>query len=228
MDGVAVPCLLLTVRIMADNKVQLGNPAVVGLAGFGLTTLLLQFHNLGLCGLGPVVAMGFAFGGFAQLVAGFMEQKMGNNFGFAAFCSYGAFWIGLSIIFMLNHFGIYASSGTDVGFFLIAWTLFTLILWVASWFIHAAMATTFTTLVIGFLLLDVGHFGFPVLNTVAAYVLIVCALCAWYMMAAIIINGVAGKELLKSGKPWINLNKAPEPAVEAPAGDLKFASEVAN
>lgn len=25
------------------------NPAVVGLAGFGGTTLLLQFHNLGLC-----------------------------------------------------------------------------------------------------------------------------------------------------------------------------------
>jgi succinate-acetate transporter protein len=89
------------------------------------------------------------------------------------------------------------------------------------------MATTFTTLVIGFVLLDIGHFGVPVLNTVAAYVLIVCALCAWYMMAAIIINGVAGKPLLKVGKPWIHLNKAPEP-VAAPAGDLKFASESAS
>jgi len=34
---------------------KLGNPAVVGLAGFGLTTLMLQFHNLGLCGLERVV-----------------------------------------------------------------------------------------------------------------------------------------------------------------------------
>ena len=33
---------------MSDQK--LGNPAVVGLAGFGTTTLLLQFHNLGLAG----------------------------------------------------------------------------------------------------------------------------------------------------------------------------------
>jgi hypothetical protein len=71
--------------------------------------------------------------------------------------------------------------------------------------------------------LDVGHFGFPILNTVAAYVLIVCALCAWYMMAAIIINGVAGKALLKVGKPWINLNKAP--VVEAEA-DLSLAAKV--
>jgi succinate-acetate transporter protein len=35
-----------------------GNPAVVGLAGFGLTTFLLQLHNLGLCSTGPVLAMG--------------------------------------------------------------------------------------------------------------------------------------------------------------------------
>ena len=210
--------------MMAENKVQLGNPAVVGLAGFGLTTLLLQFHNLGLCGLGPVVAMGIAFGGGAQLIAGFMEQKMGNNFGFAAFTSYGAFWLGLCIIWMFNHFGIYTSTGSDVGAFLVAWTLLTLIFWVASLLIHGAMATTFSVLVFGFLLLDVGHFGFPVLNTVAAYVLIVCALCAWYMMAAIIINGVAGKELLKVGKPWINLNKAPVEAVAE--ADIGLAAKV--
>lgn len=41
---------------MSNEKT--GNPAVVGLAGFGLTTILLQLHNLGLCGLGPVLAMG--------------------------------------------------------------------------------------------------------------------------------------------------------------------------
>ncbi|MDA3893445.1 MAG: acetate uptake transporter [Salinivirgaceae bacterium] len=103
---------------MVNNK--MGNPAVVGLAGFGLTTLLLQFHNLGLIGLGPVLAMGFAFGGLAQFIAGFMEQKMGNNFGFAAFTAYGSFWIGLGIIWLLNNAGIYPSSGTDVGFYLVA------------------------------------------------------------------------------------------------------------
>lgn len=188
---------------MSANK--LGNPAVVGLAGFGLTTLLLQFHNLGLCGLGPVVAMGFVFGGLAQMIAGFMEQKMGNNFGFAAFSSYGSFWIGLGIIWILNYFEIYTSSGTDVGMYLIVWTLLTLIFWIGSLFIHTAMAFTFTTLLIGFMLLDLAHFGFPLLTEVAAYVLIVCALGAWYMMAAIIINDLAGKNILKVGKPWIKI-----------------------
>lgn len=185
------------------NNIKLGNPAVVGLAGFGLTTLLLQFHNLGLSGLGPVLAMGIVFGGTAQLIAGFMEQKMGNNFGFAAFSSYGAFWIGLGIIWILNHYGVYTSSGTDVGLYLVAWTMLTLVFWVGSFFINTAMATTFTSLFIGFILLDLAHFGFPQLTAAASYVLIFCALNAWYMMAAIIINDLAGRDIIKTGKPWI-------------------------
>ena len=187
------------------NDVKLGNPAVVGLAGFGLTTLLLQFHNIGLMGLGPVVAMGFVFGGLAQLIAGFLEQKTGNNFGFAAFTSYGAFWIGLGVIWMLNYFNLYKSTTEDVGYFLVAWTMLTVIYWIASWFIHTAMAVTFTLLIIGFILLDLGHFGNPIFNVIAGYELILCALAAWYMMAAIILNDVAGKTILKTGKAWINL-----------------------
>jgi succinate-acetate transporter protein len=180
-----------------------GNPAVVGLAGFGMTTLLLQFHNLGLIGWGPVLAMGIIFGGLAQLIAGFQEQKMGNNFGYSAFVSYGAFWIGLSIIKLLNHFNIYPTSGTDLGFYLIAWTLYTAIMFVASLRIHRAMAFTFATLLLGFILLDLEHFGFPALKTAAAIDLIICALAAWYMMAGIIINDLAGKNILPMGKKII-------------------------
>ena len=105
---------------MAEQQ-QMGNPAVVGLAGFGLTTMVLQFHNVGWCGLGPVLALALAFGGAAQLIAGFQEFKCGNNFGYSAFVSYGAFWVALSVILLLNHFGIYKSSGTDIGYFLVVW-----------------------------------------------------------------------------------------------------------
>jgi succinate-acetate transporter protein len=38
------------------------SPAVVGFAGFGLTSLILQLHNLGLCGIGGVLAMAFIYG----------------------------------------------------------------------------------------------------------------------------------------------------------------------
>lgn len=181
---------------------KLGNPAVVGLAGFGLTTLLLQIHNIGLLGIGPVLAMGLIFGGLAQFIAGFMEQKVGNNFGFSAFTAYGSFWIGLGIIWLLNHFNIYKASTTDVGWYLVAWALYTFILLIASFYVHKAMAITFILLEIGFILLIVGHFGFPKMNVVAGYELIFCALAAWYMMASIIINDLAGKVVLPVGKAW--------------------------
>jgi len=185
------------------NNTKSGNPAVVGLAGFGLTTLLLQFHNIGISGLGPVLAMGLVFGGVAQLIAGLMEFKTGNNFGFAAFSSYGAFWIGLAIIWLLNHFEVYQSSVTDIGLYLVAFTLLTGIFWIGSLYIHTAMAVTFTSLLLGFILLDFGHFGCPQMNFVAGYMLIVCALSSWYMMAAIILNDLTGRQLLKSDRPWI-------------------------
>ncbi|MDD2563951.1 MAG: acetate uptake transporter [Salinivirgaceae bacterium] len=181
-----------------NNKIA--NPAVVGLAGFGLTTLLLQIHNLGFLGLGPVVSMGFIFGGLAQMIAGFNEQKVGNNFGYSAFVAYGAFWIGLGIIWIMNHFDIYKSSGTDVGYYLLAWTFYTVIMTIASLWVHRAMTITFVLLLVGFILLDLSHFGFPEMQPVAAIVLIFCALAAWYMMAAIIINDLAEKVILPLGK----------------------------
>jgi succinate-acetate transporter protein len=196
--------------LMSDLKSApvLGNPAVVGLGGFGLTTIILQLHNLGLCGIGPVIACGLVFGGLAQFVAGFGEQKVGNNFGYAAFTAYGAFWIALCIILLFNKFDIYTSSKTDIGYFLVVWTLYTTILWFAALRIHGAMASTFTLLVIGFILLDLAHFGYPAMTKVAAYVLILCALNAWYMMAHVIFMGIFGRDVLPVGQPWID----PRPA----------------
>jgi len=191
-----------------SSSPKLCNPAVVGLAGFGLTTLLLQLHNLELVGLGPVIWLGLFFGGLAQLIAGLQEMKTGNNFGYCAFTSYGAFWLSLCAMLIAGQLGFLKASTTDVGWFLVAWTLFTAILWVGALRIHGAMATTFTLLLAGFVLLDVGHFGFPVLNKVAAYVLIGCAFGAWYMMARIILNELYGLELLPAGKAWVGASVA--------------------
>ncbi len=185
------------------SQPKLGNPAVVGLSGFGLTTLVLQFHNLGLCGIGPVFALAVVFGGLAQLVAGFQEQKMGNNFGFCAFTGYGAFWISFAVILVGNRFKIFESSPTDVGYFLVAFTLFTLILWVASMKVHMAMFVTFSLLLVGFILLDLAHFGFPAMTKVAGVELILCALSALYMMAHVVFLDLFGRDVLPVGKPVI-------------------------
>ncbi len=186
---------------MADHK--MGNPAVVGLAGFGMTTMVLQFHNVGWMGLGPVVWLGLVFGGLAQMIAGLQEQKTGNNFGYCAFPAYGCFWISLALLMIGNHYGLYVSSTRDTGWFLVAWTLFTAILWVGSMRVNGALAFTFTLLLIGFILLDLAHFGFPQLTAVAGFELMACALSAWYIMAHAIFADVFGRDVLPVGKPWL-------------------------
>ncbi|KAF9578023.1 Accumulation of DYads, partial [Lunasporangiospora selenospora] len=66
------------------------NPAPLGLSAFALTTFVLSMFNLG-AGVpsgGPVqVVLGLAlfYGGFAQILAGMWEFKVGNNFGATAF-----------------------------------------------------------------------------------------------------------------------------------------------
>jgi len=190
---------------MAEQKI--GNPAVVGLAGFGLTTMVLQFHNVGWMGIGPVIWLGLIFGGLAQMIAGLQEMKTGNNFGYCAFTAYGCFWIALALLLIGNQYNIYVSNKTDIGWFLVAWTGFTAILWVGSMRLNGALALTFTLLLIGFILLDLAHFGFPNLTVVAGYELMACAAMAWYIMAHLIFADVFGRDILPVGKPWIDLKR---------------------
>jgi uncharacterized protein len=185
------------------SQTKQGNPAVVGLAGFGLTTLVLQFVNVGWAGPGPVLALALIFGGLTQLVAGFQEMKTGNNFGYCAFTGYGAFWIAFALILLGKRFDIYKSSDTDIAWFLVAFTLFTAILWIGSLRVSKALAVTFTLLLIGFILLVIGHFFDPFINKIAGYELMLCAFSAWYIMAHIVYLDVAGRDILPVGEPWV-------------------------
>ena len=65
------------------------------------------------------------------------------------------------------------------------------------------LAVTFTLLLIGFILLDLAHFGFPALTVVVGSELMLCALAAWYVMAYLIYQDVFGRDMLPVGKPWI-------------------------
>ena len=175
---------------MSDTK--LGNPAVVGLAGFGLTTLTLQLANLGWITLAPVVWLGIIFGGGAQLIAGLMEFKSGNNFGFAAFTGYGACWISLSLMLIFGtnaaltkNFTALALGPHDVGFFLVGWTIFTAILFVGAMRHNTALSIVFLTLLLGFIGLDLKELAaMPAAGLFAYWDLIVCAFSALYLMAA--------------------------------------------
>jgi succinate-acetate transporter protein len=188
---------------LVSSQQKLANPAAVGLGGFGATTLLLQLHNLGMVGTGAVMWLAFFFGGFAQLIAGFLEQKAGNNFGFAAFTTYGSFWLALGGIFMSTQLGIFNISGTDIGWFLVVFTAMTAIYFIGAMRQNGALSWVFLTLLIGFILLDIGHLvpGAEIFNKIAAVELIVCALLAWYLMAHVILSPL--RINVPAGKAWV-------------------------
>ncbi|MDR3686260.1 MAG: acetate uptake transporter [Coriobacteriia bacterium] len=191
-----------------ENK--LGNPAVVGLAGFGLTTFTLQLFNLHIITLAPVIWLGIVFGGGCQLIAGLMEFKTGNNFGFMAFTGYGAFWISLALLLgfgtspvMGKVFPVLAMGPTDLGWFLVGWTIFTAILFVGAMRHNTMLALVFLTLLLGFIGLDVAELGkMAAAGTFAAYDLIICAFCALYLGAstALADSGIN----LPVGGPWMS------------------------
>jgi hypothetical protein len=87
---------------------KLANPAPLGLLGFGMTTVLLNLHNAGFFPLDTMIlAMGLAYGGLAQVIAGVMEFKNGNTFGTVAFTSYGLFWWSLVLLLVLPKTSIF-------------------------------------------------------------------------------------------------------------------------
>jgi succinate-acetate transporter protein len=192
-------------NMLTKSRSQTGyaNPAAIGLGAFGATTILLQLHNLGLVGTGAVIWLAFFFGGLAQLVAGFQEFRTGNTFGSAAFVTYGAFWISLGGIFLSGQLGILNITITDVGWFLVPFTLLTAIFFIGSLKQNGAMALVFLTLLIGFIFLDIGHLvaGAEIMNKFAAVELIICALSAWYLMAHVILTPL--RINIPAGKAWV-------------------------
>lgn len=189
---------------------KLANPAPLGLFGFALTTWLLSLVNAGfLAGttVPLVLAMAFAFGGTAQFCAGLMEMAKGNSFGFAAFCSYGAFWWSFALFVEFFAKGV---TGAAVGWYLLVWGAFTFAMWIGTFALNRALFLIFLALWVTFALLGFSDLlGLPALGTLGGYGGLITALLAFYLGAAEIINEAHGHTVLPIGAPAARLNPAP-------------------
>ncbi|MGO9773944.1 MAG: acetate uptake transporter [Roseiarcus sp.] len=181
---------------------KLANPAPLGLTGFALTTWMLSMVNAGWyagASVPLVLASAFAFGGTAQFFAGLAELPRGNTFGFVAFCSYGAFWWTFALFV---HFFAAGVPGPFVGWWLLMWGVFTFYMWIGTLVLNRALQMVFLTLWITFLLLAAGDlFAIPLAHTAGGYLGLLCAICAFYLAAAEIINETHGKVVLPIGAP---------------------------
>ena len=171
-----------------------GNPAPLGLLAFGMTTVLLNVHNAGFFELNTMIlAMGIFYGGLAQVVAGIMEWKKNNTFGF--------FWLTLVGLIVMPKLGWgEAASSSAMVVYLFMWGLFTFLMFFGTLKLSKALQVVFATLTLLFFLLAIGDAtGSAGIKTFAGYEGIVCGLSAVYTGIAQVLNEVYGKTLLPLG-----------------------------
>ena len=184
-----------------------GNPAPLGLLGFGMTTVLLNLHNAGFFELNSMIlAMGICYGGLAQVIAGIMEWKKGNTFATTAFVSYGFFWLSLVVLVVLPKLTfiatpIVAADERAMAAYLALWGIFTAAMFLGTFRLNRALQFVFGTLTVLFFLLAYGDYanasaGFRHLT---GYEGIVCGLAAIYAGLAQVLNELAGKIVLPLG-----------------------------
>ena len=181
------------------TETKLANPAPLGLMGFGMTTVLLNIHNVGFFPISAMIlAMGLCFGGLAQIIAGTMEFKKGNTFGLVAFTSYGCFWLSLVALLIMPKLGW--SEATPEGFmacYLFMWGLFTLFMYIGT--LKGGKGTQFIFLsltILFFLLAARDAFSSHTIGVIAGWVGIVCGFSAIYVAMAEVLHEQWGRKVL--------------------------------
>ncbi|MBL8929258.1 MAG: acetate uptake transporter [Kineosporiaceae bacterium] len=200
--------LPLDVRISAVPErvpftARVADPGPLGLACFALTTFVLSCFNAGLLpSTVKAVVLGLAlfYGGVVQVIAGIVEYAKGNAFGGTAFCSYGAFW--MAYWYLSTHLSLMAKASPGdvsraIGVFLLAWTIFTIYMFVVSFRTNAALVITFGMLTAALIALTIGDLAAsPDATLIGGWLGLVTAALAWYASFAGVMNATAGRVVL--------------------------------
>jgi succinate-acetate transporter protein len=188
----------LFMALAIKEEAQWANPAALGLAGFGLNTILLQVHNIGLIDSTLPLIYGIFWGGIAQIIAGIIDARRGDTFGLTAFTSYGLFWIGLSFGFLLQWMGLIKLDGPGLAWLCICWGIFTAYMTIGTFRISRLHIFIFTSLTVLFALLA-AHFYGVVPAIVPGVEGIFCGAAAAYGSAATILNAKFGRWVFPIG-----------------------------
>ena len=176
------------------------NTSPLGLIAFGMTTVMLSFHNVSAYDMNTmIIGMGFFYGGIAQLIAGIFEIKKSHTFGGTAFCSYGAFWMSFCFINFGNYLtGIGNPDKYALGTYLLFWFIFTAFMFFGTLkHGHVTLKLIFGSLAITFLFLSIGAYSEKkAVTKIGGYLGLLCGGCAIYTACAEIIDGEQGYTLM--------------------------------
>lgn len=187
------------VDVTTEMKDTTGNPAPLGLMGFGMTTVLLNVHNAGFYPLGTMIlATGMFYGGIAQIIAGIMEWKKNNTFGTTAFTSFGLFWLTLVGLLLMPKLGLGEGPKVSaIATFLFLWGVFTAVMFIGTLRLNGALQFVFGSLALLFFLLAIGDAtGSILIKRIAGYEGIICGLSSMYTGLAQVLNEIYARTVL--------------------------------
>jgi hypothetical protein len=210
----------------AAAPVTIADPAPLGLAAFGITTLVLSCINAGWVGAvnEPIVlALAIPFGGGVQILAGMWAFRRGSTFAATAFSAYGAFWI--SFFLIVQYFAGAVVAGTAkalgpgattaqiaaaagdhlnviLGLYLFAWGVFTTYMFLASLAGPRAIQLVFFLLTLTFFALAIGKWNASESWThIGGFLGVLTAVGALYTSFADVANANFKRSVLPTGAP---------------------------
>jgi succinate-acetate transporter protein len=183
----------------------IADPAALGLAGFGLSTMVLSFINVGAlpaADLPVALGLALAYGGIVQLLAGMWAFVKNDTFAAVALSSYGGFWISF---WALNQFFLPQIPTADragaLSLYLLCWAVFSLYMWIISFKVSFAVQMVFLTLWPAYVLLGLGKaVDSNLLFHLGGAFGIATAACAWYASFAITANKTTKRDWFPLGE----------------------------
>jgi len=192
--------------------IPVADPVPLGMSALAFTTAVLGCFFAGFIvpSLGPgiriAVSAALFYGGIVQFLAGMWEFKKANTMAATIFSSYGGFLVALAAIFTpgVGIFGAVIGTGTYnaiLGLFFLTWTIFTAVLLLGALRTSMALMLVLLLLFLGYLFLTIGQFagGNLLLLHIGGWLLILCAVVAWYTALADLLRAAHGPFQLPMG-----------------------------
>lgn len=190
-------------------------PSILGLFGFASATFMVAAFLAGWYGqsAGPMKILPIlapfclAFGGIGQFAAALFSYRARDGIGTAMHGTWGTFWIGFGILWLLVGAHVIAlhptAGGTQhvpYGYWFYTLGAITTCGFIAAIWKNAGLASVLLTLAAGSWCLGIGlTSGIHTWITVGGYVLVVSAALAVYTATALMLTESAGKVILPLG-----------------------------
>ncbi|GAA1952368.1 acetate uptake transporter family protein [Microbacterium deminutum] len=184
------------------------DPGLIGLLGFVIATVAAQLEHLGLQDSNPVFWIGAVFGGLVQVTAGMLSYFKGDDFHFAVYNAFGWYWIVVPGFLLGEELGFLEVTGIERGIFALGFALIALAFAVAGAAHNTVLPITLLCVSGGLGLQAIGSLtASPAVASVGAWVLLIAAALAAYMLVEKFYWLTLGRRVVPLGPPWLAGNR---------------------